>query len=143
MTKKIIILGFAAVTFLLVTILGFWILGLLYFRVSNATIVLNGEVSDESKIYRTGNGDYLLFLETEKAQRPVYAVLDDGRKIGTPSSPIPSSFTKSIKTRLFVMCLHCSISVADPPKFDAGAEISTSDDEISFRVSPDKVTVKF
>lgn len=143
MTKKMIILGFAVVTSLLVTILGFWILGFLYFRVSNAKIVLNGEVSDASKIYRTGNGDYLLFLENEKAQRPVYAVLNDGRKIGTPASPVPSSFTKSIKTGLFVLCLQCPISVADTPKFDAGAEISTSDDEIDFHVSPDKVTVKF
>ena len=86
---------------------------------------------------------HLLFLETEKARRPVYAVLNDGKKIGAPASPIPSTFTKSVKTGLFVLCLQCPISIAEPPKFDAGAEISTSEDELNFFVSPDKITVKF
>ena len=138
-----IIAGFAVSLLVLIAIFGFWESGLLYFRLPAAKITLNGIDSDGSKIYSAGNGDYLLFLETENAERPVYAVTNDGKSVGTPASPVPSSYTKSVKTSGFVLCLQCPITLAGTDKFDSGAKISTAEDEINFHVSPDKVTVKF
>lgn len=143
MSRKMIIAGFVVSTLLLLAIFGSWKAGWLYFRLSDAKIALNGAHSDESKIYRSGTGDYLIFLETEGASFPVYAVTNDGEHVGIPASPIPSSFTKSVKTDYLVLCLQCSVVLAGTDKFDLNADVSASSEEIAFRVSGDSVIVKF
>lgn len=136
-----IIAGLVLSALVLLAIFGTWKAGWLYFRVSSAEIALNGALSAESKVYRTGTGDYLIFMETESANFPVYAVTNGGRSIGIPGSPVPSSYTKSVKTDTFVLCLQCPITQAGTSKL-AGS-ISASENEISFHVGTDSVAVKF
>lgn len=143
MTRRMITLAIFAVALFSAVILALWLNEMLYFRSFGVSVSLNGETVEESALFKTANGSYLLFLNTETAKRPVYAVWDNGEGVGTPVSPVPSSYTKSIKTSLFVVCLNCYFADARSPKFDARTKTLTTEDEISFSVSPDNVTVRF
>ena len=116
---------------------------MLYFRLPSSTVSHNGIESADSTVYRSGNGDYLVFLDSAQARFPVYKVADDGRSIGIPAAPVPSSYTKSVKTGSFVLCLQCPITLAGTDKFDSKAQVSVTSNEIDFRVSDDAVNIKF
>lgn len=141
MSRKMIIACSILLALVLLAMFGSWKAGWLYLRVSDARIALNGAQSADSKIYKTGTGDYLIFMETENASFPVYAVTNDGRNVGIPGGPVPSTYTKSLKTDTVVLCLQCQITQAGTSKLTGS--ISASESEMGFRVGSDTVIVRF
>ena len=143
MKRIIVIVGVVILLVFALSVFGLWQSGMLYFRLANSRVSLNGAESTASSVYRSGNGDYLIFLDPERARFPVYKVVDDGKHIGIPASPVPSSYTKSLKTDSFVLCLQCVVTLAGTDKFDLRAEVSTTPNEINFHVSEDVVNINF
>ncbi len=128
---------FAALSF------GLWLLGMLYIRLPNSRVFIHETESATSSVYKAGNGDYLVFLDSETVKFPVYIILNEGASVGTPVAPIPSSYTKSVKTNLFVLCLQCSPVLAGTEKLDLRAGICTTPNEINFHVYEDVVRIRF
>jgi hypothetical protein len=141
MKRVVIIVGAIILIVFTLSLFGLWLSGTLYFRLPNARVSINGEQSATSSIYRSGNGDYLVFLDAEAARFPVYKILNEGKSVGIPASPIPSSYTKSFKTNFFVLCLQCSVVLAGTSKLTG--EISSAPNEINFHVSEDVVKINF
>lgn len=143
MKRIIIIIGAVILLIFLLSLFGLWRSGMLYFRLSDSRVSLNGIESADSTVYRAGNGDYLIFLDSARARFPVYKVENEGKSIGIPASPVPSSYTKSVKTGSFVLCLECLITLAGTDKLDLRAEVFNSPNNINFHVYDDVVNINF
>ena len=139
--RKRMIISAVVVLGLVLLFFGTWKVGWLYFRISSAEVALNGIRSGESEVYRAGTGDYLIVLDAGHSSHQVYAVTNRGGTVGIPGSPIPSSYTKSVKSGALVLCLECQITAAGTDKL-AGS-ISASANQMDFHVGADSVTVKF
>jgi hypothetical protein len=143
MRRIVIIIGVVILLVLALSLFGLWLSGTLFFRLPSSRVSINGAESATSSVYRSGNGDYLIFLDPETAQSPVYKVLNEGKSVGVPVSPVPSSYTKSVKTESFVLCLQCSVVLAGTDKLDLRAEVSTTSEGINFHVYEDTVNISF
>lgn len=142
--KRIVLkIGVIVLLVSVLSVFRLWWSGMLYFRLSDAKVTLNGTKSTASTVYRSGNGDYLIFLDPELAQQNVYTVVDNGKHIGIPASRVPSSYTKSFMTSGFVLCLQCGVVLAGTDKLDLKAEVSETSEELTFKVYSDAVTITF
>ncbi|RMG00578.1 MAG: hypothetical protein D6735_13350 [Acidobacteria bacterium] len=142
--KRIMIrIGVVVLSVFAMSLFGLWLSGILYIRLPDSKVFINGTESTTSRVYRSGNGDYLVFLDSETARFPVYRILNEGKNVGVPVSPVPSSYTKSVKTNSFVICFQCSVSLAGTEKLDLQAEVSVSPSEINFHVYQDVVKISF
>ena len=143
MKRSILLTIIVAPAFIVIVLMFCWIDGSFFLRSSNAKVSLNGMELNKAEVYESGNNEYLVFLNTENAVFNVYVI--DGRvqRVGIPTSPVPSSYTKSLKTSSFVICLHCPVTLAGTDKLDSSAKVSLSPEQIVFKVEHDSVLIAF
>ncbi|QQS42346.1 MAG: hypothetical protein IPM63_05225 [Acidobacteriota bacterium] len=142
MSRKLAFAGIGVMVLISLVIMGIWQGGWLFLRVASAKITLNGKTTKDSKIYKGASGDYFIFLENESAEHRVYRVFSQTPEVGIPASPVPSSYTKSLKTNWVLLCGHCPITTAGTDKFDRNATVSVSSTGLEFTVGEDNVVVK-
>lgn len=143
MFRKLTVLSFACLTIGLLAVFWCWTDGKFYVRLPGAEISLNDSNVNEARIYKNGKGDHLIFLGADSTFRTVYGVEEFGTIITLPVSPIPSRFTKSIRTEMFVLCLNCGFVDAKSVKVDPRAEITATSNGFDFHVYNDRVKVEF
>lgn len=143
MSRKLAFAGIGVIVLISLVIMGIWQGGWLFLRVASAKITLNGKTTKDSKIYEGASGDYFIFLEKESAEHRVCRVSSQSPEVGIPASPVPSSYTKSLKTNWFLLCGDCEVVKADTGKLDMNATVSITSDGFTFKVYRDSVAVKF
>jgi hypothetical protein len=142
--RKIALLAIAVVAILVVALLViFWLNGNLFFRLSDAIVIVNGTASDKNEIYKSGNGDYLVFIKDENGKTKTYIVFSKSKEVGIPNRQIPSSYSRSVKTGWFVFSWHTESIIAGTEKLDRNAKIDLSPNEINFQIYDDNVAIKF
>jgi hypothetical protein len=139
--KKIITIGFvAAVAVGLVMASGLaWSRGRLFLR-QPAQISLNGIDSSRSEVYKSGNGDYFIFLEKTEGEVKTFWI--GHGKVGVPSDIVPSMSTLSIRTGSLLICLDAEIDTLGEMSWEGvNPKLSISDEQISFQVGSDNIAV--
>lgn len=141
MKKIIISVGIVVAIGLAIASVWAWSQEKLFLRVP-AKITLNGVDSDKSAIYKSRNGSYFLILEKDKAERTTYWISKE--KVGIPDGIIPSLDTLSFQTKNILICLDVEIDILGEMSWEGvNPKLLRSDEEISFQVKNDNVSVKF
>jgi hypothetical protein len=125
-----------------ITFLVLWLTGVIFIRLPGAIITSNGTVSDRNAVYKSGNGDSLIFIE-DNGRAMTYMVSSQTNQVGIPNRPIPSSFSRSIRTGWFVFCWYTESAVAGTGKLDRNASLKIQPNQITFRVYEDTIHINY
>lgn len=142
--KKLVLLAAIIIPVSIVALLVcLWLTGSLFLRSPSAETVLNGVVLNRSEVYKSGNGDYLIFLNDNETAPKTYMIFSSSERFGIPTRTIPSSYSKSFKTSSFVLCYDCPATLAGTEKLDRNAKLRVLPKQIIFQLYEDSVSVKF